>query len=70
MGKDRIIKKLICFIFGHKYWVIREYSPTVRKVGCKRCFGEWGMNDSVKAFVPWDSELEELYPGRLEGGQP
>lgn len=61
MGKKSRIKQLICFLFGHKYYVIRKFSPTERKVGCARCFKEWGMNDRVKAFIPWDGELEELH---------
>lgn len=53
----------LCKLFGHKYTVIKEYSKTTRKVGCKRCKAVWGMNDCVKALVPWDGELEELHEG-------
>lgn len=52
---------IACLLFGHKYFVIKEYSKTTRKVGCRRCKKLWGMNDRVKAFIPWDSELEELH---------
>ena len=55
------MKKLLCFIFGHRYFVIKEFSHTVRKVGCSRCGEKWGMNDEVKAFITWDDELEELH---------
>lgn len=50
---------LRCWFLGHDYKVLKEYSPAVRKVGCSRCERVWGMNDRVKAFVPWDGELEE-----------
>jgi hypothetical protein len=56
-----VLKKLICALFGHCYVVQRVFSPTSRKVGCARCGKEWGMHDSVRAFVPWDGELEQLY---------
>ncbi len=57
------LKRLVmCRVFKrHKYFVIKEFSKTVRKVGCKRCGLTWGMNDRVKAFLPWDGELAELY---------
>lgn len=57
------MNKLICWLFGHKYYVIKKYSPTTRKVGCGRCKETWGMNDRVKVFIPWDNELEELHEG-------
>jgi hypothetical protein len=56
-----VIKGLICALFGHRYVVQQVFSPTSRKVGCARCGKEWGMNDSVCAFVPWDGELEQLH---------
>jgi len=56
-----MIYKVLCFIFGHKYFVIKRFSHTVRKVGCSRCGRSWGMNDTVKAFIKWDGELEELH---------
>ena len=55
------MKKLLCFIFRHRYFIIKEFSHTVRKVGCSRCGNKWGMNDEVKAFVKWDRELEEFH---------
>ncbi|MBU0959201.1 MAG: hypothetical protein KKB31_04635 [Nanoarchaeota archaeon] len=59
-----MIEKLLCKLFGHKYFVIKRFSPASRKVGCWRCHKQWGMNDRVKAFVPWDSELQEHYMER------
>ena len=54
-------KLVMCELLGkHKYYVIKKYSYTVRKVGCRRCGRVWGMNDRVKAFIEWDGELEEL----------
>jgi hypothetical protein len=55
------MKILICYIFGHKYYLIKKINRTTRKVGCKRCGKMWGMNDDVRALVEWDSELEEFY---------
>ena len=57
-----LVKRIvICRILRrHKYFIIKEYSKTVRKVGCRYCGKVWGMNDRVKAFVEWDGELEEI----------
>jgi len=55
-------KFILCKMLNlHDYYVITEYSHTVRKVGCRRCEGVWGMNDRTKSLIPWDGELEELH---------
>ena len=61
-----MFERIICAIFGHEYMVEKRFNEATRKVGCTRCNRKWGMNDNVRAFIPWDSELEELYkPGGL-----
>lgn len=54
-----MIQKIKCLLGKHKYYVIEKYSKDVRKVGCKICAKQWGMNDRVQAFIPWDKDLEE-----------
>ena len=54
-------ERIVCAIAGHTYVVQRVFSATSRQVGCTRCGREWGMNDSVRSFIPWDGELEQLY---------
>jgi hypothetical protein len=56
-----MFKRLICSVIGHRYVIQRVFSSTNRKVCCARCRQEWGMNDSVRALIPWDGELEQLY---------
>jgi hypothetical protein len=53
------VKRLLCTLFGHKYYFIKRYTPTTRKIGCERCGRHFGMNDDVRCVVPWDDELEE-----------
>ena len=56
---------VMCRVFRkHKYYVIKKYTKTVRKLGCRRCPKTWGMNDRVKSLLEWDGELEELHEGR------
>lgn len=60
----RRLKRLICLLRGHRYWIRQVFSATRRRVGCRRCGGDWGMHDGVRAFVQWDGDLAELYKGR------
>lgn len=57
----RLLSKLICLMFGHRYIVAQEFSDYSRRVVCPDCRGDWGMNDDVRAFVPWDLDLEKMY---------
>lgn len=63
-----MIARLSCSLFGHKYVVERLFSPVSRKIGCTRCGQSWGMNDNVRAVVPWNGELEQMY--RILGQWP
>lgn len=56
--------RLLCFLLGHQYRIIQEFSYATRRVGCERCRREWGMNDNVGAFLPWDGEFAEFYHKR------
>ena len=55
----KIINKIKCKIFFHDLVVVNTYSMgTCQKVKCKRCGKYFGMNHDIRAFIPWDSELE------------
>lgn len=56
-----MIDKLLCFFFGHRYYVLQVFSPHARRVQCTRCRADWGMNDHVSALIDWDAEIEQLY---------
>ena len=55
------LKRIICKFTGHRYRIRQVFSTTQRRVVCGRCGGDWGMHDGVKAFVPWDADLADLY---------
>ena len=55
-----MLERLMCAVFGHKYFVEREFVGA-RKVGCTRCLMKWGMHDGTRSSVPWDEELEAFY---------
>ncbi len=50
----------MCRLFFHRLVVVREFGIS-RKVRCLRCGQAFGMHDGVRAFIPWDGELEEAH---------
>ena len=56
-----MLRKLRCWLLGHRYYVIQEFSKTDRRLGCRNCKKTWGMNDNQCCLLDWDSELEEMY---------
>ena len=58
----KFVARMKCRIFGHKPNVVDvSLTGNVEKVGCSRCGGYFGMNHSVRAFLKWDSELEQCF---------
>jgi len=55
------MKRLICLLRGHRYYVVQEFTTAERRVACARCERTWAMHDGRQAFVPWDKDLEQLY---------
>jgi len=55
------MKKLICFLFGHKYKLLRKISSTTREIKCKRCKVEFGMNDTTQSVFPMDADLRSAH---------
>jgi len=58
------IRKLLCVVLGHRYALIRRLSHDARHIGCLRCRQQWGMHDSLRILLPWDSDLAAIYDGR------
>ncbi len=54
-------RRILCAIFGHQLYVYQEFEHYSRRVKCRSCDGDWGMNDNAPAFIKWDSELEEMH---------
>lgn len=55
------MKKLFCFLFGHKYRLVKKITKSIYELDCKRCGCEFGMNTSVQALLPLDAELKSLH---------
>jgi hypothetical protein len=55
------LRRLLCWFLGHRSYVVQEFTEHSRRIACERCKGDWAMNDSLRAVVPWCRELESLY---------
>lgn len=61
MPMTRLLARLFCFIFGHRYEVWQQLTFQSRRVICRHCSGDWGMNDGTRSFIPWSGEMAEMY---------
>ena len=34
---ERLVRRVLCWVTGHKYRVVQEFSPETRRVKCDRC---------------------------------
>lgn len=50
-----------CWIFGHQFFVVQEFSKYSRRIYCPCCGLDQAMNDDVRVVVPWDKDFEEMY---------
>jgi hypothetical protein len=50
---DETMSGLLCFLFGHDWYLIARITGRSRHVGCHRCGRQWGMNDDARALLPW-----------------
>ncbi len=55
------IKKVYCYLIGHKYRVTQVFDSENRRVSCCRCKQCFAMNDSVRSILPWDAEFHNMY---------
>jgi hypothetical protein len=58
--KERM-KRLVCLLLGHKYYLVRVLTDNGKLIGCKRCGKFYGVNDDVRAILPFDEDLCNLY---------
>lgn len=55
------MKRIICLILGHKYYRVRKLAYMSELVGCNRCGKFYGMNHDVRAILPFDQEMCDMY---------
>ncbi len=52
---------LKCKLGFHMLWKVKKLSSDSDLIGCSFCNRFWGMNHSVKAVIPFDKELCDMY---------
>lgn len=57
----KLLRRTICLIAGHKYFLLKTFSSDTRCVGCKGCDISWAMNDHLRILVRWDSSFALHY---------
>ena len=59
------MKKLVCKIIGHKYYIyakpIEPWGEGIRWLKCRRCGSDFVINDVLRVFLPMDFELKDIY---------
>lgn len=54
----KIIARILCDLFGHKYALDKRYSNTIDRAKCTRCNRKFGIHHGLKCIVDWDEDLE------------
>ena len=62
-----IYKKILCYLFGHKYKMKRRITKSIAELQCIRCNKEFGINSTIKVVLELDKELKELHDLILKG---
>ena len=55
------MKRIICLLRGHDYFKVKKLNEYSLLVGCHRCGHFYGMNNNVRAILPFDKDMEEMY---------
>jgi hypothetical protein len=55
------MNRIICLFLHHKYYRIRRLGVKSDLIGCKRCGKFYGINYDVRAILPFDKEMYEMY---------
>lgn len=55
------MKKLKCYLFGHKYQIEKIFDANNQKLKCNCCNKRFGINHSTRSLLDWDLELEMLF---------
>jgi len=57
-----MLNRLICWMFNHKLSVIQIFNlQGSERLRCSRCKRDFAVNHSVRAFLEWDKEFEDMY---------
>lgn len=59
------MKKLLCRIFGHKFYVYAKPTEScaegIRWLRCYRCGFDYVINDKLRILLPMDFEIQDTH---------
>ena len=55
------MKKIKCFIFGHKFSIKENISQHIKVLKCNCCNQEFGINTATECLLKMDNELREAH---------
>ena len=56
-----LFKKLRCRIGMHQQLDVIQTFGSAQRIGCPDCGKTFGIHHGVRACIPWDAELEDMY---------
>lgn len=56
-----VLNKVRCAIGWHPRFDIIQSFGSAQHIGCPHCGAEKGIHHGMRAVVPWDAELADLY---------
>jgi len=51
---------ILCKLNRHDYFLIKTYSKSCRKLGCRKCSRLFVMNDDIGCVIPHSKDFDEM----------
>lgn len=58
---DALIHRIRCALGHHRALNVIQSFGAAQHIGCPRCGKEMGIHHGMRAVIPWDPDLEQLY---------
>lgn len=62
----KLLNRILCQLFGHRYRIKRKITPSIREVICTRCKAEFAMDDRAETLLPLDDEFRAMHDTLLD----
>ena len=57
----KVLHSIRCALGYHRTLNVIQSFGAAQHIGCPRCGKEMGIHSGIRAVIPWDSDLEQLY---------
>lgn len=55
-----MLRRFLCRIIGHNYYVVNYLRTNMRKVSCKCCGKSWILHDNLKVALEYDHDFDKF----------